>query len=408
MADWLMTRIAISDRFQYYRRGLPYDPRARRQQNFAGVTLHQYRPHDLPPGATIPPDRVNQGVQPTSRPIVTRGNLEAILDPAYNPGPPDPSLARARDTVQSLKNENFNFGSRIIRYSKCMGWGGQGLVAHFNELWGDGAWKRTLAVKVPFDHDGHLSLQRERTVMHRLRDSEHIVQLLDPDPNGDIPGTRPIHGMIMEMAENGDLAQFIAKVRSHNSRIPNTILWRFFLCFIRMAIGLAYPVRALPQNNDRQAPIRETIPQEGRDPLTGNDHITRLVHFDINPANVFVFDMIHGPSAEEHGISPLLKLGDFGLTEEVMPNQDDRYYERLRMKGKAPYYAPEQFAAEWDHIEKDKGLVATNPLAGNYSAHTNIWAIGQVGLLINQDIYIYIHTHIHTSQPANPHTPHNS
>lgn len=35
---------------------------------------------------------------------------------------------------------------------------------------------------------------------------------------------------ITEMLENGDLRRFIVQTRDHNERVPNVVLWRFFLC----------------------------------------------------------------------------------------------------------------------------------------------------------------------------------
>ncbi len=40
----------------------------------------------------------------------------------------------------------------------------------------------------------------------------------------------PLDAMIMEYVPNGDLATFLKEVGSQHERIPNAVLWRFFLC----------------------------------------------------------------------------------------------------------------------------------------------------------------------------------
>ncbi|KAI8949251.1 kinase-like domain-containing protein [Xylaria longipes] len=196
------------------------------------------------------------------------------------------------------------------------------------------------------------------------------------DRDEDLPNTKrtktgapPVNIFITEMLDNGDLSSIIKKVRQHGDRIPNPILWSFLLCFVRMCIGLAYPPADIEEFKGNPGPIKETIPARLR------DHPRRIVHFDMDPRNIFVGDVRQG-SEDEHGMAPILKLGDFGLATEVVPGKHDFYYERLRQFGKRGYFAPEQFCQDWDYIEPDKDLVQHQLLAGNFGVHTNVWAVG--------------------------------
>ncbi|KAI0205327.1 kinase-like domain-containing protein [Astrocystis sublimbata] len=180
----------------------------------------------------------------------------------------------------------------------------------------------------------------------------------------------PLNVFITEMLENGDLASFIKKVRQWGDSIPNPVLWRFLLCFTRMCIGLAYPPADFEELKLMPGPITERVPVRNR------DHPRRIVHFDIDPTNIFVGDMWE--LSDEHSMAPLLKLGDFGLAHDVAAGQKDIYYEKMRPYAKKGYFAPEQFCQDWDYLERDSGHIKDQPVAGNYGVHTNIWGVGYV------------------------------
>ncbi|KAI1641301.1 kinase-like domain-containing protein [Biscogniauxia mediterranea] len=310
----------------------------------------------------------------------------------------------AWETIQLLKT-SFQIPGVNIRYKNCIGWGGQGLVSAFDILAPSGQLMRKVVVKAHFPDTSPARVESERKAMRSLSKSEHIVQLLyaerdgqNPDKDADdVNGNnedtemddyseeRPLTVLVMEMMEHGDLADFIIKVCDHNEKVPNTILWRFLLCLVRMCIAMAYPPARRPENVNVPGPIRETIPKESP------GQPARIVHFDFDPYNI----LIGGVSGNnEHGLTPILKLGDFGAASEVKGGEKDLYYERLRMKGKMGYFAPEQFCTDWDYIPRDSNLVSQHKIAGNYGPHTNVWGIGLI-----------METLITLSRPAVPPAP---
>ncbi|KAI2636102.1 kinase-like domain-containing protein [Xylaria nigripes] len=302
----------------------------------------------------------------------------------------DASIVQASDALQRLKS-HFAAKRRhgkTFKYQRCLGWGGNGLAAAFDVVDENDQKDRSVVVKMMLK-DGTDAAKFEVNALKKHARSEHIVQLLYVDGEGLIDNTgmseadedttanspdAPKHAsnppttIILELAENGDLAQFIAKVRAHNETIPNRVLWRLLLCLIRMCIGLAYPPGRINQYRNVPGPITETV----LDGLV--QYPQRIVHFDIDPKNVFVGDLV----GKEHKLTPLLKLGDFGMATEIRADQADLYYERRRAWGKYGFYAPEQFCADWDYIYRGWDLISTHPIAGNYHWHTNVWGVGLI------------------------------
>ncbi|KAI1411919.1 hypothetical protein F5Y13DRAFT_200602 [Hypoxylon sp. FL1857] len=263
--------------------------------------------------------------------------------------------------------------------------------------------------------------------------------------------------IILEYLENGDLGSLIERLAAAKSsgqddwRVPNRVLWAFWLCLVRACVAMEWPPRKF--HPDRKAP---TLP-EGAVPLDqvksnrekralrdlgvtfydpaeqtererifnirGNNLIENipefsqrrqnLVHFDIDPTNVFVdgiefsgnnmgfwedarnsarylrrqphekyrdvkrVDPLDDRAPNEHAIVPKLKLADFGLADVIKTRKRNYYYYLRRNTGKSGYLAPEQFGAEWDSIppEKDGSYIADSRVAGFYGPHTNIWGI---------------------------------
>ncbi|KAI0396987.1 kinase-like domain-containing protein [Xylariaceae sp. FL0594] len=274
----------------------------------------------------------------------------------------------------------------LLKYRKCLGWGGNGLAAVFDDVDESGIPVKSYVAKVLFRDEKDL-LEAETDNLKEHLKAEHIVQLIYSDGDGLISendakpapetlttssqGTQPKSIMVFmtEMLENGDLFGFICKVNSHGERIPNAILWRFFLCLVRMCIAMAYPPASLPENMDRPGPITETVPDGDFE-----EWERRMVHFDFDPSNIFVGDLRLGA---EHQISPILKLGDFGLATEILVQKSYDYYEKFRSYGKYSWFSPEQFSLDWDYIQEDPHGVHDHPIAGNFGSHTNIWAVGE-------------------------------
>ncbi|RWA08269.1 hypothetical protein EKO27_g6840 [Xylaria grammica] len=325
----------------------------------------------------------------------------------------DPRFRKPWRRCQALK-EYFADQHPELRYNKCLGWGGNGMAAVFDDLKSDGTVSRSVVVKMVFsDNPDVMEDETDKCGQHILQmlydslsDDSNVkmddnggeasasARTGDKRPAGLLTG-RPakrvatgqpkLNCFITEMLEHGDLAHFIAKVRSHNEKIPNAVLWRFLLCLVRMCIGLAYPPTSINQLKDLPAPITEVIPDD--EAVTPR----RVVHFDFDPRNIFIGKIGVG---KEHDLTPLLKLGDFGLAAEVLFEKEDFYYERFRHYGKRGYYAPEQFCLDWDYIEPDSGTIHEHPIAGNYGIHTNLWAVGLV-----------METLITLCYPASPPTP---
>ncbi|KAI0117891.1 kinase-like domain-containing protein [Nemania sp. FL0031] len=343
------------------------------------------------------PDVVLPGVWQQAYPYVRRSQAEANLD-QYSRESRVPE--KSKDAFKRLRTvkEHFAIDYPQLKYAKCLGWGGNGMAVAFHLANKDGEKPRAIVAKMIFQSYEEL-LEREVDAMRVFQRAEHVTQLLyvdreglvqegvkprsnqedirdadgdhammDPGRQAVIPGPpRPeIHTFMMEMLESGDLAQLISRVRERNEDFPNPILWRFCLCFVRMCIALAYPPLDIDENINVIGPIRESVPQPRRPPR-------RWVHFDMDPKNIFIGDMrLDG----EHGVTPIMKLGDFGLAREVERNRDDLYYEGLRRFAKLYFFAPEQFCIDWDFVPRGQGQIADHPIAGNFGAHTNVWALG--------------------------------
>ncbi|KAI1747661.1 kinase-like domain-containing protein [Xylaria castorea] len=359
-----------------------------------------------------PPNILMPGMKQEAWPYVPVRKDDVDVDAITDDWMLEQKVRKPYESVRMLKRY-FARNYPEMKYNRCLGWGGNGLAAAYDIMNEEGEKQKSVVVKMLFEEDQEL----QKWEVQNSQKAEHITQLIyadgmglvdneatyndntknpdgslketpdspvssaeeDPDRDGDrdedMPNSKrvrsegsPLNVFITEMLENGDLSSILKKVRQHRDHVPNPILWRFLLCFVRMCIGLAYPPADIEELNDRPGPIKETIPTRLR------DNPRRIVHFDMDPKNIFVGDI--WPGDEEHSITPILKLGDFGLTTEVVPGKHDFYYERLRQFGKKGYYAPEQFCQDWDYIEPDRDQVQYQTLAGNFGVHTNVWAVG--------------------------------
>ncbi|KAL2289531.1 hypothetical protein FJTKL_01795 [Diaporthe vaccinii] len=115
----------------------------------------------------------------------------------------------------------------------------------------------------------------------------------------------------MEFLKFGDLGKWIGKMTGQNNMDPNSmfserVAWIVFECLWRGCVALAYPT-GFYQGKD---PMTTQIPQVNEAPETssvgGGDP---LVHFDLDPQNIFVGDF-----AADHGLWPVTKIGDLGLS----------------------------------------------------------------------------------------------
>ncbi|KAI1496815.1 hypothetical protein F5X99DRAFT_50760 [Biscogniauxia marginata] len=145
-----------------------------------------------------------------------------------------------------------------------------------------------------------------------LRYAKHIVRLEEPP---DDPLQRLHAGLIrrlssddyifLEYVENGELLQFLLRCRNAGlQRLPNRMLWRFFMCLVRLCIGLAWP----PPKPDGSTDA--VLERAGYGPPN------RLVHGDLHDCNVMIGPLINDPEEIEHDLTPILKIIDFGAASE--------------------------------------------------------------------------------------------
>ncbi|RYP84097.1 hypothetical protein DL769_001242 [Monosporascus sp. CRB-8-3] len=280
---------------------------------------------------------------------------------------------------------------------------------------------------------------------------------------------------ILEYVENGDLANLIHKLaedKRTNGRVPNRVLWAFWLCLVRGLDLIPYREEDYLAVERRYQPddLNEEVP-----PAEKRWRRQRMVHFDLDPLNVFIsgFELDPGALAEwdnelkakaqtaatekvtskkgpppeansnnssgedseatiilrensdatgtannkppqdsgsnkisetqntagterpdkfsfaaprldrlpgEHEIIPRLKVADFGHSQIVKPQKRNVYYFNNRWRAKGEFFAPEQFGAEWEHINPDPNGpdCADHEVAGKYGPPTNIWSIAWV------------------------------
>ncbi|KAI0474454.1 hypothetical protein F4859DRAFT_522079 [Xylaria cf. heliscus] len=147
-----------------------------------------------------------------------------------------------------------------------------------------------------------------------LRWSKHIVNDLTPtkDPlSRQFPGVRPHHmgvdnWVYLEWLENGTLERLVNRAIKLGIRLPNRVLWRFFLCLIRMCIALGWPAEK-PEGEDPQ-PVTEVAKGRARG---------GLIHRDMHNENIMFGKFIPNDPDLEHTMTPIVKLIDLGSMQMV-------------------------------------------------------------------------------------------
>ncbi|KAK7757014.1 hypothetical protein SLS62_001030 [Diatrype stigma] len=138
--------------------------------------------------------------------------------------------------------------------------------------------------------------------------------------------------IVLEFARSGDLKNMIAKLHAAGNKIPQRVLWSWWICLF----------------------------------ITGTQY-----------------------GDADHSLVPRLKLADFGLAVEVKDQKRDCYYTNLRYRGKLYYYLPEQFGEEWESIAADRNgaQLCEEPVAGNFGSHSNIYQIALTMMCIITGCY---------------------
>ncbi|KAH9892070.1 protein kinase-like protein [Xylariomycetidae sp. FL2044] len=211
--------------------------------------------------------------------------------------------------------------------------------------------------------------------------------------------------ILLEFCEGGDLENLLIKINEMDQKVPNRVLWSFWLCLVRACVAMEYPPKKFhpkrrfppptepgalakayadlgltPQDAEQRYPgkvvgndLYEDLP-----PATRRWAGKRMVHFDIDPKNILMKDVDILATDEEHRLVPHLKLADFGLAKFIKPNKRNAYYNRYRFRGKYGYYAPEQFGVDYDYVtayDPDGPELSEQPVAGNFGSWTNVWGI---------------------------------
>ncbi|KAI1125919.1 kinase-like domain-containing protein [Nemania abortiva] len=107
--------------------------------------------------------------------------------------------------------------------------------------------------------------------------------------------------LLMEYLEGGDLLHMMERQNRLNLRLPNRILWSFFLCLVRASVGLSYP---------KQGGV--DAPQELEE-VKGEEK--GILHGDLFPRNIMIGSVEN--DVPEHVTIPRLKLIDFGMAVEA-------------------------------------------------------------------------------------------
>ncbi|KAI0163928.1 kinase-like domain-containing protein [Xylariaceae sp. FL1272] len=218
----------------------------------------------------------------------------------------------------------------------------------FEKKAGAGAWGKTLCFKVNHPQPGvrygrfivkvitsrlptgpRANADQEIAYLKRLQWAKHILQIFNitPDPLA-VPGfDRPY--FFTEYLDNGTLHRFIQKFAAAypNERLPNRFLWHIFLCLTRAAVAMAYP----PGQRENTAPMNAAQRVLETTPVARNaPDPERLMHNDMKNDNImfgenemsFLDVLAEGPAAAtEHVPIPILKLIDFGVAIEELPEE---------------------------------------------------------------------------------------
>ncbi|CAJ2510935.1 Uu.00g065600.m01.CDS01 [Anthostomella pinea] len=329
-----------------------------------------------------------------------------------------PDVKKAWVRLQTIKEA---FETETFKYQKALGYGGNGIAAHYKyEDLNAPQNNRDLVMKAAITGWRSSTLRDEERETFKHKRASHIAQAIEPEAVGKAPRRRlrkiPCHDdssdedsnssgdedvpprppktpriamyaaelarrganrflppdqrrgyqqvpadqldyLLLEYVENGDLREVIGKVNQSGGRIPNRVLWNFWLSLVKSVVGMAFPPRKFHPDrfNRPDGDLDETIPD-----VTGQ---WRIKNMDPN-------DWVHTDI-------PGLKLGDFGIAEEIKPQKRDIYYQGRRYKAKPFYFAPEQFCQEWELLPPtpDAENLTNFPAAGTYSVQTNVWGI---------------------------------
>ncbi|KAH8891700.1 hypothetical protein GQ53DRAFT_841543 [Thozetella sp. PMI_491] len=176
--------------------------------------------------------------------------------------------------------------------------------------------------------------------------------------------------MVLEYLERGDLRRWLGKMNKSGDTFTGKQLWHMTECLFKGIVAMAHPPSIQDGFEESETLFwNETVREPGINLNESDD----LVHFDIDPTNVFI-----GGTDSTHVI-PVIKIGDLGLMNELKDMKLD-VKKRLsfwchRQRGKSDFFLPEQFTEEWDYVKTLPHFQACE-VAGNFSWRSNVYHLG--------------------------------
>ncbi|KAL2115436.1 hypothetical protein VTJ04DRAFT_9691 [Mycothermus thermophilus] len=228
------------------------------------------------------------------------------------------------DPRRRLRELKFKMGHVYgLRFIKVLGWGGEGIAAHFSRR----RQNQDFVAKCTIDTDGDAAraLEYEKDMIKMYRNAMHVVQhfyFRNPvnNPNGPWSDDQvDIRGFMLLESKTRPLPV------PANLDFYEQPMWRIFDCFL----------------------VGEVDVQNG------------------------------------HAIVPRMMISDFGCAEIIGRNKLRTHHGmyKLRRQGKSNFPTPEQFSMEWDYLPRwgapyDPVARTMTKTAGNYSAANNVFQIG--------------------------------
>ncbi|KAI0467777.1 hypothetical protein F4859DRAFT_517647 [Xylaria cf. heliscus] len=158
----------------------------------------------------------------------------------------------------------------------------------------------------------------EAAMLKVLQWAKHIatgVEIPNDPLTQTFPGT-PWHRMrrntwlYTEWIENGTVGKLARRANDQQIRLPNRLLWSFFMCLVRMVIAMGWPPKR-PDGQDPQ-PVIEEINGPPYGALVHRD----LFLDDFSVGNIMVGDLLPEDPESEHMLAPILILIDLAEMEK--------------------------------------------------------------------------------------------
>ncbi|KAI0376439.1 kinase-like domain-containing protein [Hypomontagnella monticulosa] len=223
--------------------------------------------------------------------------------------------ARATDLARDLLKRFRRKGELKYEFEKIIGHGSWGFTMKMRVNDGDSGPSllpkkvKRFVIKRALTEGAQANLRRELGFLQQLQGSMNIQQLyhVEGEPVAGTISWLKGPSLVSEWIENGLIQDLLGRIADWNQPLPNRMLWRIFLCFVRMLVAMAWPGVAIQRN--------EVLPRTGP---SGNRPLkSRILHGDFNIQNVMVgdFDQL------DHRLVPIIKLIDFGGASELPDTQ---------------------------------------------------------------------------------------